>query len=79
MIPLHKTCPRFKRTAKYGHGNLLPAFLFHVRFFSLRFNFCGTTHCGVYTLESSGQVSIVSLDQGVNVSNTTCKTVRPVI
>ena len=42
MIPLHKACPRFKRAAKCGHGNLPPAILLHVGFFSLRFNFCGT-------------------------------------
>lgn len=38
------TNSRLKRAAKYGHGNLPPAIQPHVEFFSLRFNFCGTSH-----------------------------------
>lgn len=69
--PFHKTCPRFRRAAKYGHGNLPPTILSHVGFFGLRFNFCGTAHC----TSTSGRRSMVSLDKGLNVSNITCETV----
>ena len=62
MIPLRKTCPRFKRAATDSHGNLPPTILFHVGFFSLRFNFCGTTQPG-YLIPGS----MVSLDQDLRV------------